>query len=463
MRRSTLFIAIAAVLILVVILVIMSLKIAPRFSMALLSLILTVVSFMFTEQSFTHDANEYENRFWTLTALFLAIVVLFIEDSPLYFQLHNGIKWFAVGSFTFWAHNYDRHVRRFALIKARTMKKVVNASEGCNEANHKVLAEVTRLLSGIDNAWFSSTFQNLFMLPRVLYIESQIVNIFSEASSEELNYVVSNAEMGLLLYKMKDHRIARKYNRTSLLEILAKTRVTELTTLSRVMLLDGIQRMKLSAHANSENYVKNIILKTSGDDLSDLKSISDSKGDFNSMHKLIYADIKDASIRKDILAHISAQGKVQRIHMTLGTGISKRRRLLAWRKILSDVDDTLSCSGGSYPAGIDTSYPRKTVYPGVLSFYRELDLGAGNFGPDAWDDSKVGNLVFLSARPHVYKDTSERHSYEKFTILQENRGMHTSPSLLAGSLETGGKFIMNDNNEFLAQKKHQNFVEYMSL
>lgn len=53
--------------------------------------------------------------------------------------------------------------------------------------------------------------------------------------------------------------------------------------------------------------------------------------------------------------------------------------MLAWRKILSDVDDTLSSSGGSWPAGMDTSYPKKTVYPGVLGFYRELDLGiSGN-------------------------------------------------------------------------------------
>ena len=92
--------------------------------------------------------------------------------------------------------------------------------------------------------------------------------------------------------------------------------------------------------------------------------------------------------------------------------------MLAWRKILSDVDDTLSSSGGSWPAGMDTSYPKKTVYPGVLGFYRELDIGtSGQFhvryfckllppppGSEVWDDLRVGNLVFLSARPHVYKD-----------------------------------------------------------
>lgn len=44
-------------------------------------------------------------------------------------------------------------------------------------------------------------------------------------------------------------------------------------------------------------------------------------------------------------------------------------------KILSDVDDTLQCSGGHFPAGCDTKFPRKAIYPGAFAFYRELDMG----------------------------------------------------------------------------------------
>lgn len=36
-----------------------------------------------------------------------------------------------------------------------------------------------------------------------------------------------------------------------------------------------------------------------------------------------------------------------------------------------------------------------------MAFYRELDLGTS--GDNEWDESKCGNLVLLSARPHVYK------------------------------------------------------------
>jgi hypothetical protein len=45
------------------------------------------------------------------------------------------------------------------------------------------------------------------------------------------------------------------------------------------------------------------------------------------------------------------------------------------RQVVSDIDDTLMSSGGSYPAGRDMRYPRDCVYPGVLAFYNELDAG----------------------------------------------------------------------------------------
>jgi hypothetical protein len=51
---------------------------------------------------------------------------------------------------------------------------------------------------------------------------------------------------------------------------------------------------------------------------------------------------------------------------------------LQLRKILSDVDDTLFASGGKFPAGVDKRYPGHTVYPGVIEFYKELDLGANH-------------------------------------------------------------------------------------
>lgn len=98
----------------------------------------------------------------------------------------------------------------------------------------------------------------------------------------------------------------------------------------------------------------------------------------------------------------------------------------------------------------------------MLAFYRELDLGIS--GPEEWDAAHMqGNLVFLSARPHVYKGVSENISYDKFRKLQEKRGLYTNPSLLAGSMDSGTSFILYDNLEPLANKKYTNFTEYLCL
>ena len=78
-------------------------------------------------------------------------------------------------------------------------------------------------------------------------------------------------------------------------------------------------------------------------------------------------------------------------------------------------------------------------------------------------DSVQSNLVFLSARPHVYKDVSENYSYEKFKTLQATRGLYTSPSLLAGNLDSGSQFMLGGSMEPLALKKFQNFTEYIGL
>lgn len=131
---------------------------------------------------------------------------------------------------------------------------------------------------------------------------------------------------------------------------------------------------------------------------------------------------------------------------------------MAWRKILSDVDDTLVCSGGNYPAGVDKSYPHKAIYPGVLSFYRELDLGIE--GEDTWDVDRVGNLVFLSARPHVYKSLSESRTFLKF---QQIEGLRARPALLSGNLGSGTKYLLNDDTKALAITKYQSFKEYITL
>ncbi|CAM9845524.1 unnamed protein product [Sphacelaria rigidula] len=189
------------------------------------------------------------------------------------------------------------------------------------------------------------TSSNHFTPPRqVQTLEKEIVTILSDADPLELNYMLPKIGLGLLFYKIKDH-VPTNMHRTRLLDLLAVTRVAELNITSRAIVLDALQQMKLSAHRKSEYYAKNVILKTKGDELSELKSLTDYKGDVHSLHKLVYQDIKDVAVREEVLRHIAKEARVQAAHMRLGTRTGSRRSGKAWRKILSDVDDTLTSSG----------------------------------------------------------------------------------------------------------------------
>jgi hypothetical protein len=96
------------------------------------------------------------------------------------------------------------------------------------------------------------------------------------------------------------------------------------------------------------------------------------------------------------------------------------------------------------------------MYPGVLGFYRELDLGTD--GPDEWPEHTAGNLVFLSARPHVYKDMSEKINHAKFAQLQKMRGMHTTPSLLSGDIRSGVETLAKNDFGPLGKDCVYNFI-----
>jgi hypothetical protein len=45
--------------------------------------------------------------------------------------------------------------------------------------------------------------------------------------------------------------------------------------------------------------------------------------------------------------------------------------------------------------------------------------------------------VFLSARPHAYKDVAEEHSYRLFKRLVSEGKMHSIPTLLPGRIKQG--------------------------
>ncbi len=109
-------------------------------------------------------------------------------------------------------------------------------------------------------------------------------------------------------------------------------------------------------------------------------------------------------------------------------------------KVLSDIDDTF------YANWKDARYPKKTVYPGVLQFYAELDRGPGPV------PGRAGDLTFVTARPGDRLGLVEDATIKALA----ERGQLTA-TVLAGS------FTRLIGNRTIAEKKLENFLEYRRL
>jgi len=482
MDRFAAMLALLSMLVALVLVVLALFAIMPIVTSCLFALLYILYMFIANEDNGVHHAQEFENRFWTVFIMLFSTVIIFLNESPFAFGLWSpSFGFLAVLASGYAMHAWDRYVHRQEMSRDHGMLNPLRRGGSAMASLNRLqdlatgmaggsggmkvedqLKRVNLALADIDQVFIPSTFNNYFNRCNVISRERDIISIFEEAEPRTLNYLISHVKLGLIFYKVKDHRDTYGgQSRTELIELLAVNRVSVLTVLSKVLVLSALQMLKLSANARAEYWARNIILRTYQDDLSELKSFMDSKGDYFSMNRLVFDDIRQPTIMHDILTHIKKQSDVQRAHMRMKTKKSKLRATKAWRKVLSDVDDTLTSSGGSYPAGIDKRFTKKVVYPGVLSFYRELDLGT--VGPEEFPANSAGNLVFLSARPHIYKDVSEKHNFAKFQKMRSRGIMHATPSLLAGDVVSGGKFMLGNDMEPLAIKKFQNFQRYVSL
>jgi len=224
-----------------------------------------------------------------------------------------------------------------------------------------------------------------------------------------------------------------------------------LTMWSKCVLLDGLQKRGLKQMLFAQK-AADILLSCKTHELTLVKNSIDEGGDWHNLYKLVYVDIKDSAIRWTILNHLKQEAKKLRRAKGKAEGI----------KILSDIDDTLYSSGGHWPAGSDTRFPRNVVYPGCLTLFRILDR--------AWSPNNPAcNLVFLSARPHIYKHYSEEVTYGKFKQLFDEGRLHSMPTLLPGALPAGVRAILqyfwkgNRAWKQVAEKKLDMYRSYRDL
>ncbi len=252
--------------------------------------------------------------------------------------------------------------------------------------------------------------------------EQQILQIFETATAAELNYLVTNVDLSALFSDVDD-RLSGPKNLTALLELLCVKRAHELALPVRAGLMLALQKGPTLKQA--ERMIRALFLGLHGRELTEFKNLLDGRGNYHDLQQLIFSDVDDPSLRQEILDHFRREAE------NAPSGENK---------VLSDIDDTFLANWK------DTRYPSKTVYPGVLQFYRELDRGPGVI------PGREGDLTFVSARPMDPLGLIEDRTLE--TLRQHGVG---SAVMLSGA------FTHLLGNARIAEKKFDNFSRYAQL
>jgi hypothetical protein len=250
--------------------------------------------------------------------------------------------------------------------------------------------------------------------------EAEILAILARAGPAELDHMLSRLSLGALIDDLDDRPFGPRH-KSELLRLLCQERIGDLSVPVRAALIDALQRGPTGVR--DEAAIGQVFSRTAGADLRALKNAVDAGDDYHHLHQLIYHDLDSDELRGQLLAHIAREA---------AAAPPPPGEL----KVLSDIDDTFFCNW------VDARYPKKTVYPGVRAFYRELDQVGG----------RLGDLVFVTARPFDRGGVSE--SMTRKTLRE--RGVSECVVLT-------GEFSHLLTNELIAQKKVERFREYQAL
>jgi hypothetical protein len=252
--------------------------------------------------------------------------------------------------------------------------------------------------------------------------ERLLLELLEGSTAAELNHLLLNVDLDALLADVDD-RVGGPDHLTALLELLCVKRARELGLPLRAALVGALQ--KGSTHALAERMIRALFLGVLGRELTELKNLLDGRGNSHDLQQLLFHDIDDALLRQDILTHIRQEAELA------PSGENK---------VLSDIDDTFLANWK------DTRYPPKTVYPGVLQFYRELDRGPGLI------PGREGDLTFVSARP---RDPLGLIEDRTLATLREHG--------VSSAVMLSGAFTHLLGNARIAAMKLENFSRYVQL
>jgi hypothetical protein len=264
--------------------------------------------------------------------------------------------------------------------------------------------------------------------------------ICEQSCADSLYYVLANVSLASVF--LSNPRVIELFSEDALENQLLDVR-------AKAIVLDALQTKHMGQKRDQKAALK-MIKSCHGNDLTVLKDLCDGSGGFHNFYKLVYSDMTHHHLREELIDHVREEGDAVRKQSGRHVAI----------KVLSDVDDTLNCSGGPV-AGADKTYPKKAVYPGCTAFYEAILTGEKT--------TASVDLVFLSARPHIYKGYAENGSYALFRSLVETGQLHTYPTLLPGQLRSstfGGLFwacMKNKSWRMVGEDKYKTFVKYRQL
>lgn len=176
-------------------------------------------------------------------------------------------------------------------------------------------------------------------------LQKGLHRIILSADKEELNFIICSVNVAAVLEVANSKTIKMLIGR-----------LRELETVSRAAIVDGLQKIGLRHRRQRQEWARDVIVETKGLQLTYFKAYIDDGGDYHSMYKLMYNDLQ-WDIREQVMEHIRSQA-AQLLERMKAVDIQGPKPPGIVLKILSDVDDTIFSSGGSFPAGVDARYPR---------------------------------------------------------------------------------------------------------
>lgn len=185
-----------------------------------------------------------------------------------------------------------------------------------------------------------------------------MLELLRQMDAASLDYTVRTAP-----FSQRFRSIGRRARR-ALTPFLTRERVADLSIEARAAVIDALQLGPNRTY--KQEGIRDLFLATLGFDLTRLKRLIDRSLDHRDLVELVYRDLDPGPIRQAVLDHVQSQGRQHPCHEV---------------KVISDVDDTF------YRNWVDPRYPPRTVYPGVVQLYKELE------------GKEVGDIVFLTGRP----------------------------------------------------------------